>query len=146
MNVKRFWLAFVVVLVLLFVTDWVIHGGILRATYESEGVKEAFRTMEEMNSKMWIMWLMYLVWVFFFTFIFVKGYENKGIMEGFKYGIYIGLFYSMASAYGNYVVYPIPYTLAFQWFLYGLIQCVIFGLAVAAIYKPKPAAASTGGN
>jgi hypothetical protein len=87
---------------------------------------------------MWIMWVMYLVWAFFFTFIFVKGYENKGILEGVKFGIYIGLFYSLASAYGSYAVYPIPYSLAFQWFVFGLVQAVIFGIAVAIIYKPKP--------
>jgi hypothetical protein len=39
MNVKRFWLAFIAVLVLLFITDWFVHGGILMSTYESEGVK-----------------------------------------------------------------------------------------------------------
>jgi hypothetical protein len=138
MNVKRFWLAFIAVLVLLFLTDWVVHGGILMSAYESEGVKKAFRSTEEMQSKMWIMWVMYLVWAFFFTFIFVKGYENKGIMEGVKFGIYIGLFYSLVSAYGSYAVYPIPYSLAFQWFIFGLIQSIIFGIAVALIYKPKP--------
>ena len=140
MNLKRFWIAFVVVLILLFVTDWIVHGEILMSAYESEGVKEAFRPAEEMQSNMWIMWVMYLVWSFFFVFIFVKGYENKGIIEGIKYGIYIGLFYSLVSAYGNYAVYPIPYSLAFQWFVFGLVQAVIFGIAAALIYKPKSAA------
>lgn len=140
MNVKRFWLAVLAVLVLLFVTDWIVHGGILMSTYQSEGVKEAFRSQEDMMSKMWVMYVLYVVWSFFFVFIFVKGYENKGIIEGVKFGIYIGLFYSLVSAYGNYAVYPIPYSLALQWFIFGLIQCVIFGLAVAIIYKPKLAA------
>jgi hypothetical protein len=110
------------------------------SAYESEGVKEAFRSTEEMQSNMWIMWVMYFVWAFFFTFIFVKGYENKGIIEGVKFGIYIGLFYLPVSAYGNYAVYPIPYSLAFQWFIFGLIQSVIFGITVALIYKLKPTA------
>ena len=126
---------------MLFLTDWLVHGVLLSSTYDTEGIKETFRSMEEMQSKMWVMLVMYLVWAFFFTFIFVKGYENKGIMEGIKFGIYIGLFYSFVSAYGNYVIYPIPYSLALQWFIYGLIQSVIFGVAVAAIYKPKTVAA-----
>jgi hypothetical protein len=142
MNVKKFWITFIVILILLFVTDYLIHVVILGATYASEGVKEAFRSSEVMQSKMWIMWVMYLVWVFFFTFIFVKGYENKGIMEGIKFGIYIGLFYSLVSAYGNYVIFPLPYSLVFQSFIYGLIQCVIFGIAAAVIYKPVQAPAS----
>ena len=110
------------------------------STYESEGVKETFRSTEEMQSNMWIMWVMYFVLAFLFTFIFVKGYENKGIIEGVKFGIYIGLFYSFVLAYGNYAVYPIPYSLAFQWFIFGFIQSVIFGIAAVLIYKPKPTA------
>ena len=137
MNVKKFWIAVVVVFILAEVTGFLIHGVMLSSTYESEGIKEIVRGMEEMQSNMWIMWVTDLVWVFFFTFIFVRGYENKGLLEGFKYGIYIGLFVPFVFAYQSYVIYPVPYSLAFKWFLFGVIQCVIYGLAVAAIYKPK---------
>ena len=143
MNSKRFWIAFVVVFIVLEVTNYLVHGVILDATYNSEGLKEVFRSQEEMQSNMWIMWITDIIWAFFFTFIFVKGYENKGIMEGVKYGIYIGIFFSLVIAYGNYAVYPIPYSLALQWFIYGLIQCIILGIFAAAIYKPKEAAASS---
>jgi|SRR3989304_10046819 len=146
MNVKKFWIAFIVIFIVLEVTSYIIHVVILGATYEGEEVKNVFRSMEEMNSKMWIMWLMDVVWTFFFTFIFVKGYENKGIMEGFKYGIYIGLFIPLVMAYQSYVVYPLPYWLVFQWFIYGLIQCIILGAAAALIYKPKPAVATSEGS
>jgi hypothetical protein len=140
MNKKKFWIAFIVIFILLEVTNFLIHGTLLSSTYQSEGIKEIFRNMEEMESKMWIMWLTDLIWAFFFTFIFVKGYENKGIMEGIKYGIYIGIFVSLVFSYQSYVVYPLPYSLVFQWFIYGLIQCIIFGIVAAVIYKPNPAA------
>ncbi|MEJ2193986.1 MAG: hypothetical protein P8X73_03895 [Ignavibacteriaceae bacterium] len=142
MNVKKFWIAVIVVFILSEVTGFLIHGVMLSSTYESEGIKEIFRSMEEMNSKMWIMWITDLVWSFFFTFIFVKGYENKGLLEGLKYGIYIGLFIPFVFAYQSYVIYPVPYPLTFQWFLYGVIQCVIYGLVAAAIYKPKEVSSS----
>ena len=77
MNVKRFWIAFIVIFILLEVTGIVIHRVILGSTYEAEEIKSIFRNMEEMEAKMWIMYLMDLVWAFFFTFIFVKGYEDK---------------------------------------------------------------------
>jgi hypothetical protein len=141
MNKSKFWIAFVVIFVVLEVTNFLVHGTILSSTYQSEGIKEIFRNMEEMESKMWIMWLTDLIWAFFFTFIFVKGYENKGIMEGIKYGIYIGIFVSLVFSYQSYVVYPLPYSLVFQWFIYGLIQCIILGIVAALIYKPKPATA-----
>ena len=58
-------------------------------------------------------------------------------MEGVKFGIYIGFLYSLVSAYGNYAAYPIPYSLAFQCFIFGLVLSVIFGIAVALIYITK---------
>ena len=139
MNSKKFWIAFIVVFVVFEATNYLIHGVILSSTYESEGIKKVFRTAEEMDAKMWIMWVTDIIWAFFFTFIFVKGYENKGIMEGIKYGIYMGIFFSLVVAYRNYTVLPIPYYLALQWFVYGLIQCIIVGITAAAIYKPKEA-------
>lgn len=141
MNTKKFWIAFVVVFVLLEITNYLIHGVLLSSTYSSEGVKEVFRSEEEMAGKMWIMWVADLVWSFFFVFIFVKGYQNRGIMEGIRYGIYIGLFTSFVYSYGSYAVYPLPYSLVLQWFLIGLVQSIILGIITAAVYKPKEASA-----
>ena len=86
-----------------------------------------------------------LIWVYFFTFFFVKGYENKGIMEGVRYGAYMGIFVSLVFSYQNYVVLPIPYSLALQWFIYGFVISVILGVIAALIYKPT-AAESSGEN
>ena len=72
-------------------------------------------------------------------FFFVKGYENKGIMEGIRYGAYMGIFVSLVMSYQNYVVFPIPYWLALQWFVYGFIISVILGVTAASIYRPAAA-------
>lgn len=134
MNSKRFVTAFIVIFVVLELTNYLIHGVILSSTYASEGVKELFRP--DMMSNMWIIWVTDIIWSFFFVFFFVKGYENKGIMEGLRYGFYMGIFFAMVSAYQTYAMYPIPYSLAFEWFIYGLIQFIILGYIVAMIYKP----------
>lgn len=49
------------------------------------------------------------VFAFFFTFIFAKGYEGKGVIEGIRYGIYNTLFTSSVSSFGQFIIYPIPY-------------------------------------
>jgi hypothetical protein len=140
MNKKKFWIAFVVIFVVYEITNFIVHGLILGSTYMSDEIKVLFRPQEVLQSTQWVRLFTELVWAFFFTFIFVKGYENKGIMEGIKFGIYIGLFYSFVWAYQSYWMYPIPYSLTFQWFISGLIQCVILGVLAAVIYKPKSAA------
>ena len=143
MNVKKFWIAFVVVFIVLEILGYLVHGVMLASTYESEEIKEVFRTMEEMDSRMWIMILTDLIWVYFFTFFFVKGYENKGIMEGVRYGVYMGIFVSLVFSYQNYVVLPIPYLLALQWFIYGFVISVILGVIAALIYSPAAAESSS---
>jgi hypothetical protein len=135
MNTKKLIIAVIVVFILLEATNFLLHGVILSKTYE--GLANVFRSMEEMNRMMWRMWIADLAWSFFFVFIFIKGYQNKGLMEGVRYGIYISLFMNFVSAVAQNVVYPIPYTLSLQWFIYGSIQSVLLGVVTAFIYKPK---------
>ena len=136
MNKKKFWIAFIVIFIVYEITNIVVHVLILGSTYKSEEIVPIFRTEEILNSTSWIRLFTEVVWSFFFTFIFVKGYENKGIMEGVKFGIYIGLFYSFVWAYQSYWMYPLPYSLALQWFIFGLLQCILLGILAAIIYKP----------
>lgn len=105
--------------------------------FQDPEVKKAFRPTEEIQSKMWVAYLMDLVWSFFFTFFFAKGYENRGLMEGVRFGIYIGLFFNMVVTYQQYVFYPIPYKMVLPSFLLGLVQVIILGIIAALLYKPK---------
>jgi len=140
MNTKKLLVTFIVVYVLLEVMSYIIHGVILSSTYEMEEVKAAFRPEAEMNSNMWIVWVTDIIWSFFFVFFFAKGYEGKGIMEGLRFGFYMGLFWALVSSYQSYAFVPMPYSLAFQWFIFGMIEMLILGVVAALIYKPVAAA------
>jgi uncharacterized membrane protein YvlD (DUF360 family) len=142
MNSKKFWTAFIVVFIVLEVTNYLIHGVILRSTYMSDEYKMLFRPEDSMMANMWLMYLMDLVWTYFFMFFFVKGYEDKGIMEGIRYGFYIALFFSLVTSIQSFVVYPIGFGLAIEWFIASLIQALILGIIAAVIYKPKPLSAA----
>ncbi len=139
MSTKKMFIAVLTVFILLEVTGYIIHGLLLSKTYE--GLAAIFRPMEEMNALMWRMWIADVVWSFFFVFIFTKGFQNKGLIEGVRYGIYISLFMSFVAAVAQNAVYPVPYTLALQWFIYGTIQNVILGVVVAYFAKPAVKAA-----
>lgn len=143
MNVKKLIIAFVVVFIVLELTNLLVHNVILSSTYAKEEISKVFRPESEIQAKMWIGLVVDIIWSFFFVFIFVKGYENKGWLEGLRYGIYIGLFISLPAAYYQFMVYPLPYYLTFQWFIYGLIQYVILGIITALIYKSKEKPAET---
>jgi len=141
MNTKKLIIAVLAVFILLEVTGYLIHSVILASTYMQETISKAFRPMAEMETMMWRMWIADLVFSFFFVFIFTKGYQNKGWMEGVRYGFYIALFMNFSAAIAQNVVYPVPFTLALQWFIYGSIQMILLGVVTAFIYKPAEAKA-----
>jgi len=130
---KKVWMGFIAVFITMEILSFVVNGLILGATYEA--TKALWRT--DMNSLMWIFHVLTLVGSFFFTLIFSKGYEGKGLMEGVRYGTYIGIWMSIGMAYGTYAMIPIPYSLALQWFIYGVIQYIIAGVVVAQVYGMK---------
>ncbi len=138
MNVKRFFLAAVVVFIVAEVLEFLIHGVILASTYEA--LKDLWRP--DMESKMWIYPVIGAIWSLLFVYIFVKGREGKGLMEGVRFGVVIGLFVGIPMAYGTYAMIAIPYSLALQWWIYTLIECIVLGVIAALVYKPLPAPAA----
>ena len=137
MNVKRYLAASIAVYAAYLALGFLIHGVILKPTYDS--LKSVWRP--DLQSKMWIEWMNGLFTSFLFTYIFTKGYEGKGIMEGLRFGLIVGLFISIPVAYGTYMIIAVPYSLALQWFLYGTAQSIVGGAIVAAVYKPEGATA-----
>src|SRR4030067_2138742 len=114
MNVKRFIIASVVVYIVVQVLDFIIHGLILADTYKT--LANVWRP--DMMSLIWIFYVAGLVFAVLFVYIFIKGYEGKGILEGVRFGIIIGLFMNVIGMFGQYVMYPIPFSLTIQWFIF----------------------------
>ena len=137
---KKLWVTFIVVFVVYFLLDWLVNGVLMGSTYMAEDVAKLMRPEAEINSNMWIFIVCDLFYTFFFTLIFSKGFENKGWMEGVRYGLYVGLMVCVPMAYGMYGTMPFPYSLALQWFLYGLAMNIVIGVVAALVYKPKAAA------
>ncbi len=132
MNKKRLIIASIVIFIAVQIFDFIEHSLILRGAYQSTmGIWRA-----DMNSVMWIMYVTALAFSFLFVYIFIKGYEGKGIFEGIRFGLLIGLFMTGINIFGQYVIYPIPFNLAIQWFIYGMIRFVIYGIIAAVIYRP----------
>lgn len=135
MNLKRYIAASLAVFVVSLVLGYLIHGVILKSTYDS--MAGVWRP--DMQSKLWIEWLVGFLTSFLFVYIFAKGYEDKGMLEGVRFGLIIGLFVSIPMAYGTYVIVAIPYYLALEWFLYGTASWILMGITAALVYKPAGA-------
>ena len=133
---KKVWITFIVVFIVYFLLGWLVNEVLLASTYQLLPA-DMMRPPDAIMSNLWIIAVSHLFYAFFFTFIFSKGFENKGWMEGVRFGLYVGLMVSVPMAYIAYATQPIPYSLAFQWFIYGTLSNVIIGVVAALVYKPK---------
>lgn len=138
MKSKSFWITCVVLYVVLNGLGYLIHQVWLAETYQ--GLADVFRPEAEI--KMPVMFITSAIWTIMFVYIFSRGYEGKGIMEGVRFGLVVGIFYSLVSTYDQYAVYPIPYSLTLKWFFSGLVVSIILGVIASLIYKPESPSAA----
>ncbi len=71
-----------------------------------------------------------------FSMIFAKGYENRGLGEGVRFGLLIGIFLGAVNLI-FYAVQPSTLNLTIITFLADIGMTVAAGLALAAVYKPE---------
>jgi len=135
---KRFWMAFAACYIVGQVLGFLINGVLLADTYKA--LASVWRPEAEMQAKMWIFLVTGFVSTFLFCYIFTRGYENKGLAEGLRYGGLVGLLITVPMAYDSYVVYPIPYSLALSWLFTGMAYWLILGAVLALIYRRDTAA------
>jgi hypothetical protein len=135
MNVKRWLLASVVVAIVFFALEFVVHGFLLSDIYMQTA--SVWRPMQEMEQTIWLMWLGYIVFAPFFVLIYAKGYEKgkPGWAQGLRFGFYVGAMLSVIHSFGWYVILPIPMALAVYWFAAILVEFIVVGIAAGLVYK-----------
>lgn len=130
----RFALAVVAAIVAIFGTDILIHHFWLMPDYEA--TKSIWRPEEEMNSRMHWMFIAEFLWGTVFVIIWAKGFARSGnVGTGILFGLLMGLFQAIWVLL-NYVLIPMPGTLAAKWFCSGVLQSIVVGIVVALVYRP----------
>ena len=136
MDLKKLALAVLVGYLVLFGLGYVIHTIWLGPTYAS--LPDTWRLMDQMQRKMWIMWVGNLLFAVMFAYVYTRGMENKPWMgQGIRYGILMTLLVAIPTTLSEYVVYRIPYTLAIKWIAAGALQCIVLGVIVAFFCKKE---------
>jgi hypothetical protein len=134
MNMKRLLLAIVAGFALIFGTDFLIHGLWLMPDYEA--TKSLWRPENEMHTHFaWMLFAQFLC-AATFVIIWAKGFAGRDIATGITFGLLMGLFQQIWAII-NYVVMPLPGSLAMKWFFSGLVQAVLLGIVTALIYKAE---------
>lgn len=134
---KKVWIGFIAVFLGMGILGFLIHGVMLAPDYQATDVASLMRPEAEMMGMMWIYYVVYFVQAYFFVLIFSKGHEGRGIGEGVRYGSYMGLLMATPMAYASYAMYPMPYSLALKWFIYGMLEYIVLGIIVALVFGKK---------
>jgi hypothetical protein len=133
MNSKRFILAFVAAYIFLFLWGWLLNGMVLKDVYAE--TPNLWRTQSEMLSLFhWIIIGQALI-VFSFVMIYASGFAGSGVIAGVRLGVLLEIA-AIGMRMGFYAVQPIPGKLLFYGSMSGLIEVVIVGAMVGAIFKP----------
>ena len=137
MNWKKFFIAFIAAFVFMFLWGWLYNGVLLRDVYAE--AQNLFRPQNEMMSLFhWIIIGQALL-VFAFVSIFASGFAGGGIGAGIRLGILLEIL-AIGARLMIYAVQPFPAKLIILWSVGGLIEMIIVGAVVGAIYKPKSTA------
>ncbi|MDH3890664.1 MAG: hypothetical protein OEV49_06235 [candidate division Zixibacteria bacterium] len=135
MNTLRYFIGSFVVFLFIFMAEWLFHGMIMNSTYiESQHL---LRPEAEAVAYFPSMIAGFLVLSFGFCYIFTKGYEDKGLGEGARYGFLIGLAFSIPTSLMNFAVFPIPSNWIISWCIGEPIIMTLAGIIFASIYRPR---------
>ena len=130
MNVPRFIISSIVVFVFVFLFEFLFHGVFLTGLYEE--TTHLWRPVGERNMAFILM--SQIFFSFIAVFIFTRNVEGKGICEGFRFGLYLGLVLGSLQL-ATYFYLPIPLTLTLGWVAAGVLKGLGSGIVSSLIYK-----------
>jgi hypothetical protein len=128
---KRIILAVLAVFIAWSILDFILHGLLLRSTYEATA--NLWRPMDQM--KMPLMYFVTLVFTACFVLIYGLLVERKSLVSGIQFGALFGLATGISMGFGSFSYMPIPLTLAWTWFFGSWIEAIAAGAIVGAIVK-----------
>jgi hypothetical protein len=113
------------------ILDFILHGLLLRSTYEATA--NLWRPMDQMN--MPLMYFVTLVFTVCFVLIYGLLVGQKSLASGIRFGALFGLATGISMGFGSYSYMPIPLTLAWSWFFGSWIEAITAGAIIGAIMK-----------
>ena len=133
---KKFILAFVAAYIFLFLWGWLLNGVLLKDVYAE--TPNLWRSQSEMMSLFhWILIGQALI-VFAFVMIYASGFAGGGVAAGIRLGVLLEIA-AIGMRVGVYAVQPFPAKLLVYGSIGGLVEMIIVGALVGAIYKPAAA-------
>ena len=130
---KRLVLAIIAGFVVIWVTDFLIHGVWMMPDYRA--TQSLWRPEAEMQSYMAWMLGAQLLTVITFILVWTRWADTARLGCAVGFGLLMGTF-SGVWAIVSYVILPMPGSIACKWFFAGIVQCILLGIVTFYVYKP----------
>ncbi|HUK29666.1 MAG TPA: hypothetical protein VLV89_01045 [Candidatus Acidoferrum sp.] len=117
-----------------------IHSVWLKQDYINTA--SLWRSHPDQTARIWAMLLSVLIYVIGAVWIYsltVK--SNSWVAQGIRFGILLAMAVVVYGSLSGWVILPLPHMLVVKWIIGESLLSVVFGLAIAAIFRPKPATA-----
>lgn len=134
---KRFIFAFIAAYIFVFFWGWLLNGVLLKDVYAQ--TQNLWRPQSETMSLFhWII-LGQALLVLAFVMIYASGFAGGGVIAGIRLGIMLEIA-AIGMRLVMYAVQPFPGKLIVYGSVSGLIEMIVTGAIVGAIYKPRTTA------
>jgi hypothetical protein len=130
---KTKYLIYTSLFIFLFALLWngLIHFIILRSA-DSE---IAYLHRPDLSDKMWLSLIVTLCLSILFTVSYSKWRKDGNLKETLLHSIFFAILMGIIVDLNQYVLYPLPFCLIIQWFLFGVVEFIIYGLIAKAVFS-----------
>ena len=137
MGIRRFLRASLVIFVV-----GMVWGGLVQLVLLREGNAAIAHLMRpDMAAKMWMSIVAMAGFVCLFVFGYARFARTGTVGEGILYGLFFAVVAGLLVDVNQYVLYPIPGSLAWTWFAAGVVEFCLYGALVSRLYavgRPRP--------
>ena len=131
---KKFWISVVVMFVVSMALGFVVHGALLAPEYAK--LPNLFRQGADAESHFVAMLLAHLFIAVGFTWIYLRGRENKPFVgQGLRYGLAVAVLTTIPTYLIYLAVQPMPEALVVKQIIFDTIAMMVMGVVVAWINK-----------
>ncbi|NBX73905.1 MAG: hypothetical protein EBZ69_06300 [Alphaproteobacteria bacterium] len=131
-NLPKFLVSVTGLFVFTVLFDHVVHGTLLLPLYESTST--LWRSATDVQSLSTLDYVFKLMLSVVITLLFTRHFEDKGIGEGIRFGIFTGLVYGVMKL-SAYIHLPISLDLALGWGIGSLVYAILGGIILSMLYK-----------
>jgi DMSO/TMAO reductase YedYZ heme-binding membrane subunit len=133
MNYKRFFIATIAIFVFALIWNGIVHFVLLR---EADSILNSIGRQESQRN-MFLSILVTVILIILFVWSYTRFARRGDIRDGLTHGLFFGLLAGTLVDLNQFVLYPIPASLAITWFVFGLIEFCIYGVLVSILYPIK---------